>query len=398
MAFGHTLLMELGQEKIMNCKTLKPIKLLMIAPSPPSVGGITTWASYLIPYIAAHSEVELVHLDSAQRLRAIISTGFMQTLWTGVASWILLIFRLWKHLRRMRPDVIHSQTSARLGFFRDWVLIQLAHLYDVPVVIHFHFGRCSEIAKERNWEWKMLRRVVSAVDSVIVLDRKTVETLHAAGYHNVYLVPNPVAPSLEKIAAASASDSLQRKNKNVLFVGHVIAAKGVLELVAACVDLPEVEELRLIGPVEPPFRAEVIDFAKRRDAGRWLVFDGVKNSAEVLEAMRTAAVLALPSHLESSEAFPIVLLEAMAMGCPVIATTVAAMPDMLNASDNDRAGICVPPSDTAALRKALQQILENPTLGAQMGNCGRRRVVSNYNMDTVFKQYLDIYKTTSLKL
>ena len=104
--------------------------------------------------------------------------------------------------------------------------------------------------------------------------------------------------------------------------------------------------------------------------------------------MLTAALLVLPSHME---AFPIVLLEAMAMGCPIVATTVGAIPDMLNANGQEKAGICVAPGDVEALRDAICQILKNPEIGVQLGICGRRKVVADYSMDRIFKQYWRVW-------
>ena len=373
----------------MDCETSKQIKLLLIAPLPPPVGGIATWTSYFLNYAISRPEVEVVHLDSAQRYRPVSPNSFAQRLLSGLAVWTPLVFRLLKCLVQGRPHLIHCQTSGGMGFFRDWMVICLARLFRVPVVVHFHFGRCPALVRQRNWEYRMLRRVASTADGVIVLDRSSMKALQENGFTNMYLVPNPLAPELEKMAMAYAVDAPLRKKNRVLFVGHVIAEKGVHDLVRACAALPEVEELNLIGPVEPACKAELIVLSSSRDSGRWLMFAGVKEHDEVLMEMLTATLLVLPSR---TEAFPIVLLEAMAMACPVVATAVAAMPDMLNAQGKEKAGICVPPGNIDALRDAIRYIIKNPDIGAQLGICGRRKVVADYTIDRIFKQYWTVWK------
>jgi glycosyltransferase involved in cell wall biosynthesis len=77
----------------------------------------------------------------------------------------------------------------------------------------------------------------------------------------------------------------------------------------------------------------------------------------------------------------------MAAGAPIVATTVGAIPDML---DND-AGILVPPHDTAALANAIRRILDDPMEAAGMGERAKRRAESEYAVDSVVARYLALW-------
>jgi glycosyltransferase involved in cell wall biosynthesis len=95
------------------------------------------------------------------------------------------------------------------------------------------------------------------------------------------------------------------------------------------------------GPLEGALRA--------RAAGLPVRFHGAQPPARVAELMREADVFVLPSRFEN---LPVVLLEAMACGLPVVATRVGGVPEIVDSS----AGVLVPPGDVAALGSAISDV------------------------------------------
>ena len=361
----------------------KTHKVLLVSPSPPPVGGIAAWTVHLLAYAPAHSEVELIQVNSAIKFRSITRLGFSRRLWTGIGETVSLAYRFVRAVKRERPQVIHHTTSASFGLFKDWLLLKIAHGYSVPVVIHFHFGRIPDLMAKKNWEWRWLSRVIKNAAMAMVLDRKSLMALQDSGFQNVCIVPNPISPQLEALAQKPQGESV-RAASHVLFVGHLIPSKGIKELVAACSRLPSVTELRLVGPVEKEFRHELLALAETR-AGNWLVFAGTLNAEGVLEEMRQATLLALPSY---TEGFPLTVVEAMAAGCPVVATPVGAIPEILAFDDQTPAGASVPVQDVEALAKAIRSLLDNPQQRLSLAKRAREKVVSDYGMTVVFNQYL----------
>jgi len=115
------------------------------------------------------------------------------------------------------------------------------------------------------------------------------------------------------------------------------------------------------------------------------VFAGTLNAEGVLEEMRQATLLALPSY---TEGFPLTVVEAMAAGCPVVATPVGAIPEILAFDDQTPAGASVPVQDVEALAKAIRSLLDNPQQRLSLAKRAREKVVSDYGMTVVFNQYL----------
>jgi glycosyltransferase involved in cell wall biosynthesis len=93
----------------------------------------------------------------------------------------------------------------------------------------------------------------------------------------------------------------------------------------------------------------------------------------------------LPSLSEGS---PLVTLEAMAAGVPVVASTVGGIPEQIW---HDREGLLVPPGDAAALSEAVVSLLRDPARARRLGEAGRRRVSSEFSYATMLRQTERVY-------
>jgi glycosyltransferase involved in cell wall biosynthesis len=134
----------------------------------------------------------------------------------------------------------------------------------------------------------------------------------------------------------------------VLFVGHLIRDKGIGDLIEAWERLSgKRRRLRLAFIGEGSMESSL----RKLDQERVLLL-GPKTAGEVAQWLAACNLLCLPSY---SEGCPNVVLEALACGRPVVATTVGAIPDLLD----DTCGIQVPPGNARALKNALAEALES---------------------------------------
>ena len=102
--------------------------------------------------------------------------------------------------------------------------------------------------------------------------------------------------------------------------------------------------------------------------------------------MSAASVVVLPSE---SEALPTVLLEAAAAGCPVVASDVGGVREIV---DDGATGLLVPPQDEKALATALVRILSDPELGERMGHAARAKAESQFSIAIQAKRTLEVYR------
>ncbi len=165
------------------------------------------------------------------------------------------------------------------------------------------------------------------------------------------------------------------ESRILVCVGRLCPQKGQVYLPAAVAALRGTEapfRLVLIGDGEsrPAIEAEIA----RHGVGDLIDLRGWQSSAEVLRTIAESRALVLPSF---AEGLPIVLLEALALERPVVTTTVAGIPELVD----DECGRIVPPGDAAALTGALRDILraDDATL-ARMGRVGRARVARHHDL------------------
>ncbi len=354
------------------------MKLLMVAPVPPPYGGIANWVRLLEKRISDDPTIRLTEiLDISPHKRE--SEG--RTLFDRVVVQGLRMFQLRKQLiasvQKERPDVIHMTTSGSLAILRDILLLKAAHTLGVPVVYHLHFGRVPQMAAANSLEWRLLQRAMKLAAMTLCMDEGTYQTLQEfVPPEKAACIPNPF-----DLATVNSEGSPIRRE--VMFLGWCIPAKGVEELLTAWDILQERFPdwtVRLVGPVSPEYREKL---TAEHITDR-VIFEGELPHEDALDRLDSAGIFTLPSH---TEGFPNAVLEAMAYRKPIAATTVGAIPQML-----DGAGILIPPRDPDALAQALARLMSDGELRAKLGENARRRLEEKYEMNVVFAAYQRLWK------
>jgi colanic acid/amylovoran biosynthesis glycosyltransferase len=164
------------------------------------------------------------------------------------------------------------------------------------------------------------------------------------------------------------------ENHRLACIGRLCPQKAQTELVAALAELKQTypnARLVLIGDGEA--REEIAALIDRHRLQDTVYLHGWGTGEEVRAEIARSRALVLPSH---SEGLPIVLMEAMALGRPVVSTSIAGIPELLDA----QCGWIVPPSDHDALVKALEACLSaSPDTLSDLGREGRSRIERGYN-------------------
>jgi len=366
------------------------MKVLLVSPLPPPHGGIAGWTLTILEhYRNSKFDYEIIHQDTAVRARRVTNTSLFQRIISGVCVTGRIYSSLEKQILEQKPDVIHITSSASIALLKDLLLMHLARKHNVPSIIHFRFGRIPNLQRAKNWEWYLLCKVVRQSQLSIVIDRASYNCLVESGFSNVTYIPNPVSPEIEKRAISIKLNPVPKKRGKVVFIGHIIHKKGVFELVKSSVAIPEIDELIVIGPYEKGIKHKLLTLAKERTQASWITFTGSLERNEVLNQLIDTSILVLPSY---TEGFPNVIIEAMAMGCAVIATDVGAIPEMLNIDSNNPCGICIRPKKIDDLIEAFSYLSEDNGRIVAMGQNGIDRVLSSYSMSTISREYERIWQ------
>lgn len=176
----------------------------------------------------------------------------------------------------------------------------------------------------------------------------------------------------------------------VLFVGRLAAVKGAPLLLRAFAavsgDHPEAE-LAIVG--DGPDRAELERLAASLGVTARVAFLGYQPQEAVAEELSRSDLLVLPSF---AEGVPVVLMEAMAAGLPVIASRVAGVPELV---EDGTSGFVTPPGDLETLIDRLGRLLSDPALRRRMGTAGRAKVEAEFDLEKEVRRLAGYYAAGS---
>jgi colanic acid/amylovoran biosynthesis glycosyltransferase len=166
----------------------------------------------------------------------------------------------------------------------------------------------------------------------------------------------------------------------ILCIGTLHEVKGQTYLIDAC---------RLLSEAGVELSCQLVGDGKDRaalerqiaDAGleERVRLEGQRTRGQVAELLRAADVLVAPSvptKQGKREGIPIVLMEALATGVPVLASDISGIPELV---EDGRTGLLAPPRDTEALARALRRLHDEPKLRRQLGLAGREKVVREFD-------------------
>jgi len=278
---------------------------------------------------------------------------------------------LWRRFRRTRPGIVHTHTS-KAGFVGRLA----ARLAGVPVIIHQPHGHIfyGYWSARKTALFVMLERLAARwTDTIVTLTPREVEEHleRGIGRREQYtVVPSGVPTAALRDAAparqaARARLGFGRDAFVIAGVGRLVPIKGFDLLVTALAEIathvPDAHVLLIGDGEERP--------ALERHAAALGVADRLRitgATTEVTDTLAAADVLAAPSR---NEGMGRVLVEAMALGLPVVGTVVGGIPDVIV----EECGRLVPPDDAPALAEALSELGLDHALRAKLGAAARPR-------------------------
>jgi glycosyltransferase involved in cell wall biosynthesis len=298
-------------------------------------------------------------------------------------------------------EVLSTPLSPSLVSWFRRLATDMTHLhfpYPVGDLGHLVFGRTratvvtyhSDIVRQRlaGWAYRpLVARLMERADRVIATSPNYSRSSRvlARVRHKCTIVPMGIETAAW--TSAASADAIRGRFPGrpiVLFVGRLRYYKGLEYLIRA---METVDATLLVGG-EGRLRAKLEAQARRSRAAERITFLG-DVPQELLPSYYAAAdVLVLPSS-QRSEAYGIVLVEAMACGTPVISTELETGTSFVNRSGET--GLVVPPRDPYALAEAIRSCLADPAGSRRMGERGRERVLAEFPAEKMVDRVLTVY-------
>jgi glycosyltransferase involved in cell wall biosynthesis len=299
-----------------------------------------------------------------------------------------LIAAYWRLIGALKPDVVHAVTMKPVLYGG-----LVARLRGVPAIAYAITG-LGYLFLIDGWLARVQRRLVLGLYSVALAHNNARAIFQNPDDRELFLRHHVVRPDITVMIRGCGVDTREFPYTPeppglpiVLFPARIIGDKGVREFVAAARQLKAqgvAATFRLLGRTDPDNPTNVSEAEVRawqaEGVVEWRGF-----STEMPAELALSHIVCMPSYREG---LPRVLIEAAAVGRPIVTTDVPGCREVVRDGDN---GILVPVRNAPALAAALKRLLEDKERRADMGARGRARVLAEFSVEGFVADSLAVY-------
>ena len=308
---------------------------------------------------------------------------------------VLATFRLARILRDLRPHILHTHTAKAGAIGRLAALI--AGRGRPPIVVHTFHGHVLRgyFGRLRTWIFLWLERLLARVaDALVAVSPEVRDDLVALGVapEAKFAVIRLGIQLDERVSRDGRTRAETRRTMGIPdgrlvigWVGRMTGVKRTEDVLEAFKRLRErgVDAcLCMVG--DGPDRDRVEQLASDLGVVRDCLFPGYQE--EIASFFAAFDVFVLPS---GNEGTPVTAIEALASACPVVATRVGGVPDVVRDGED---GFLVAPGGVDELADRLARLAGDPELRRRMGEAGRARVVPRYGVDRLIDDVDRLYR------
>jgi len=320
---------------------------------------------------------------------------------------------------KRRKIALHGLTNAGISYIHygnlnqlyevcprltTWILSSLLKRLNTPLIHLFNY-KCAPLipaAKaagmqiiyselglpERHFFGHQLKQHVNQIDHVIAVSQKSLNNFNTVyGYtgSSEVILPFIQVPSSKYSAKISQADRF-----DIIYFGRIVVGKGGEVLIKAFAEvLKEIPSATLTFIGDGRHRKFLETLAQELNLQKQIIFADFLEADPLFSRISKADVFCLPS---SSEGAPGSIIEAMAIGLPVIATRVGGIPELVI---ENKTGILVEPNNVKELANALLLLAKDPALRMEMSKSAKTLYKQKYHEDVIKEHWIAIYKQIS---
>jgi glycosyltransferase involved in cell wall biosynthesis len=364
------------EEAITHLKDDVHVKVLSPTPWFPPIRYFTRWYKYrLRPKYEIRKGIEIYRPKTLFLFKDSLSLQ-------GVGYFLSTLVLIFNLKRKFNFDIIHAHRIYPSGF----AAVLLGKVFNKKVIITAHAGNFRSLySATRKLLAKYALRMCSLC--IFVSNSQKKQIISQVDFKiQSEVIPNGVSKQFFSLKEPSKSKKISNKkeiNKVILFVGHLIEAKGLRYLLESIHYLVNdgLTNVKCILIGEGVLKNELVETAERLKLSSRVDFIGLLSHDKVLDKMKTCDLLVLPSLHES---FGVVLIEAMACGKPVVATRCGGPEEIIT----KETGVLVPPKNSAALAKGIKFAFQNLD---KYDNNNISKLALKYNFESINKTLLNTY-------
>jgi len=379
-------------------------KILFIAPLPPPYSGPEVVSEALLNS-TLREEFDLIYLPlnvhTQNKDRGRVS--LLSLLRLGV-----LIFRIVRVLIYRRPKLVYSLLSQNFtGFMRDSILIMTCKIFSKKLILHFHGSNFENFYKDQPKFFRIYISFIMRKIDALILEANWLKEFFSQFIPEARLrvIYNPI--SNEQSCDLQRVDKQSNGGINIFYMSHISVAKGfiVLEKTMRQV-IKENKKVKFIiagGVINEEknilygqdgrkikfqdINLVINEIKKDEMLNSHINFLGVvTNSEEKKRCFLQSDIFVFPSY---SEGCPMVILEAMAAGLPLITTPVGALSEIIEEGKN---GLFVKIGDSAGLKEKINLLVNDPSLRRQMSINNKKLIQDKFTVDKIIPQFSNFFK------
>ncbi len=293
-------------------------------------------------------------------------------------------------INHQRYDIVHDNQSLSYG------VREISRHIPTIATIHHPLTVDRDIAVRSTTSlWKKLKeirwysfigmqkRVSRSLSHIVAVSRfsgRDVCKAYRIPHHRLRIVPNGIDTRLFYPLPGIARE----KNHIIVTSSANTPLKGLDYLLRAIADVALKRSVHLVVVGTPDKNGAFGNLVAALGIEKYVTFTGRIHQRDLVRHYARASVAVIPSIYEG---FGLPAGEAMACGIPIVSTTGGALPEVLG-----NTGLLVPPADHLALSLAIQQLLDNPSLAATLGQAGYRRVQREFSWQKAAERTVAVYR------
>ncbi len=315
-----------------------------------------------------------------------------------------------KFIKIIRPDIVHLHNFAHqispsiLDVFRKYNIPTVMTMHDYKMVCPsytmFSNGKPCEKCKNGRYYWCFIKKCTknSSAKSLINVIEMYLhhKILHIYKGIDIFISPSIFLKNkLQEMGFRQKTVHLFNfldtkdylpefgsKDKTICYLGRLSEEKGLFRLLEAMRSINT--KLKIIG--DGPIREDLKEKVRKENLKN-VSFLGYKSGSELKGEVRKSMALVIPS--EWYENNPIAVLEAFALGKPVIGARIGGIPELVK---DEQTGFVFESGNLDDLRDKIKHLLRNSGLAIDMGKNARKFVEENFNSEKYYRELMKIYK------
>lgn len=324
------------------------IRILLIGPLPPPMGGTTRHFQTLVEDLRAHHGFRVRVINTS---RGDEHGRRARNLWVGLRTLWFAIAGVW------RSDVVTYHASNRGMFLFGPLMFALCRVAGRPLVLRpfgggfgdFYFG-------QDRLRRAIIRRLILAADVVLLQTRRAIAQLEPHARGQLIWFSTYIRMPARAVSWRNESSTAGGACSRFVYLGHLWRTKGIEIMLEAAPHLPGDCRIDIYGPPDEYTPGDIDERGKGR-----VRYCGFLTHEQVDAKLWSYDCLVLPTF-HTNEGYPGVIAEAFAHALPVIATRWLAIPEVVD----DTCGLLIEPQDATALLRAVSRLHYDSELWRQM--------------------------------